>query len=124
MANTRLTVVVRRDLMMPEGLLAAQVCHIADAFLRSLVITNGPANPNEKAWCAEPYLSILAVECYEDLMEILEHAKREDLPIFEWHDLVPSPTIEGKSIKAFVGISIGPCDFDKIKVVTGALEPY
>lgn len=137
MANTRLTVVVRKDLQMPAGLLAAQVCHMADAFMRAKILdayeiqesdprpqglTNF-TNP-QIAWMSDPYISILAVNTYEDLCEISEHAKRENLPTFEWKDLVPSPTIEGKAIKAFVGIAIGPADFDAIKIVTGGLPLY
>jgi len=137
MSNTRLTVVVRKDLQMPVGLLAAQVAHMADAFMRSRILDayeilesdNRPegvvnfTNP-EVDWCREPYISVLAVNSYEDLCEILEHVNRENLPVFRWDDLVPSPTFEGKAIKAFIGLSIGPADFDKIKIVTSGLELY
>jgi peptidyl-tRNA hydrolase len=132
MANTRLTVVVRKDLQMPEGLLAAQVAHMSDNFLRSgvhRVLFDGIRpedvfSVTQSEWCKEPYLSVLAVNSYEDLCEIEEHCKREQLPAHSWHDLVPSPTIPDKSIRAFVGIAIGPADFDDIKIVTGSLELY
>ena len=143
MANIRLTVVVRKDLQLVPGLLAAQVSHMADAFMRAkilnaLSLTEG-GNPNmltlldmsfpdfdkgELEWMKEPYLSVLGVNCYEDLVEIYEHVQRENLPCHKWDDTIPSPTFEGKDIKAFVGISIGPADFDKIKIVTGGLELY
>ena len=148
MANTRLTVVVRKDLQMPPGLLAAQVCHMADAFMRTkinqrfMVVSekgmpetplNSPPDtktcsdlfqPEELSWMQQPYLSVLAVNCYEDLLVIKEHAVREALPIQCWNDIVPSPTLSDNSIKAFVGVAIGPADFDKIKIVTGSLEAY
>ena len=131
MANIRHVVVVRKDLQMPPGLLAAQVAHICDGFMRKLLTVKPQQDgvmsiiptQNELDWCCSPYLSVLAVNCFEDLCEILEDANREKLPVYEWRDLIPSPTIEGKSIRAFVGLSIGPCDFDMIKIVTGALEP-
>ena len=134
MANTRLTVVVRKDLQMPEGLLAAQVCHMADAFMRDKIekaVRKSPKSQvssiftkEEAEWMSDPYISILAVNTYEDLCEITKHAEREGLPLFEWNDLVPSPTIENEAIKAFVGVAIGPADFDAIKIVTGALKSY
>jgi peptidyl-tRNA hydrolase len=125
MANTRLTVVIRKDLQMPHGLLAAQVCHMADAFMRKLIVGDvKPATQQEVEWCQEPYLSVLAVHSYEDLCEIKSHVEREKLPLNEWHDLIPSPTFPDKSIRAFVGLAIGPADFDDIKIVTGGLELY
>ena len=129
MANIRHVVVVRKDLQMPPGLLAAQVCHICDGFMRNHLlketgIADNPPTRQELDWCQDPYLSVLAVNSYEDLCEIEEHARRQNLPLFVWHDVVPSPTIENKNIDAYVGLSIGPADFDKIKMVTGALEAY
>jgi len=136
MANTRLTVVVRKDLQMPEGLLAAQVAHMADSFMRNAIINRVVSlrkdnqsipdifKPYELEWMKEPYLSILGVNSYEDLCEINEHAKREKLPVFEWKDLIPSPTMPDYVIRAFVGIAIGPADFDAIKIVTGKLPLY
>ncbi|TRZ80175.1 hypothetical protein D4R86_04780 [bacterium] len=130
MANTRLTVVVRKDLNMPVGLLAAQVAHMADAFMRNAILEEVqnegriPFSSEEIEWMTTPYLSVLAVNCYEDLVELTEHAERENLPINKWVDTIPSPTFPDKAIKAFVGVSIGPADFDAIKIVTNGLEIY
>ena len=129
MSNIRLTVVVRKDLNMPAGLLAAQVAHMSDAFMRTLIIENERETvlvptSQEAEWCRDPYLSVLAVDCYEDLLEIVDHIKRESLPYSKWHDTIPSPTFEGKAINAFVGIAIGPADFDAIKIVTNGLQLY
>jgi len=132
MANIRHIVVIRKDLRMPEGLLAAQVTHICDAFMRKNIpkISLSMQDPktiftlDEIAWVGEPYLSVLAVNSYEDLVEVKEHASREELPLHCWNDLIPSPTFPEKSIRAFVGLSIGPADFDAIKIVTGALPLY
>jgi len=137
MSNTRLTVVVRKDLNMPVGLLAAQVAHMADAFMRNTIldayeIPEGDNRPEgvvtftnpQIDWVRDPYLSVLAVNCYEDLLEVCDHTNRENLPWLRWDDTIPSPTFPDKAIKAFVGISIGPADFDKIKIVTNGLELY
>jgi peptidyl-tRNA hydrolase len=133
MANIRLTVVIRRDLLLEPGLLAAQVSHIADMFMRRKIQiaasrTHLGFTNVEMQWISEPYISILGVNCYEDLNEIIKHCKRQKLTHHVWVDTIPSPT--GKTtnrpsfIKALVGISIGPEDFDKIKIVTGHLLPY
>jgi len=148
MSNTRLTVVVRKDLQLSEGLLAAQVAHMSDSFMRKrinhrfdsvsengMVETplNSPEdvkscsdlfNKDELSWMQTPYLSVLSINCYEDLVELTEHAEREQLPVNKWTDTIPSPTFEGKAMRAFVGIAIGPADFDKIKIVTGSLSLY
>ena len=128
MSNIRHVVVVRKDLNMPVGLVAAQVAHISDQFMRSRLIVKEGDTPiftkTEMEWISAPYLSVLAVNCAEDLQDILIHARSEDLPIYEWHDTIPSPTFPDKAIKVRIGISIGPDDFDKIKVVTGALSLY
>ena len=143
MSNTRLTVVVRKDLQMPVGLLAAQVAHMSDAFMRERInkrvvgkddntgvvievphIITELFNNDELEWMHTPYLSVLAVNCYEDLIGLYEHVKREKLPCHKWEDTIPSPTFEGDAIKAFVGLSIGPADFDAIKMVTNGLERY
>lgn len=128
MANIRHTVVVRKDLMLSSGLLAAQVAHISDQFMRIKLLSKvekyAQFTPEELAWFEQPYLSVLAVNCAEDLMTIKTKAYEQELPCFVWEDVIPSPTFENTSIKAVVGVSIGPADFDKIKMVTGALKLY
>ena len=131
MGNIRQTVVVRKDLQLVPGLLAAQVAHISDGFMRRQFTsckegdTNNPHfSNNELEWMNAPYLSVLAVNCAEDLNAVLEHAISCDLQVIEWTDTIPSPTFPDRAIKVRVGISIGPDDFDKIKIVTGSLPLY
>ena len=134
MGNIRHTVVVRKDLQLVPGLLAAQVAHISDGFMRAkfTILKDGskegysmsPINCNELEWIKAPYLSVLAVNCAEDLNAVLEHAISCGLQVIEWCDTIPSPTFPDRAIKVRVGISIGPDDFDKIKIVTGALPLY
>ena len=132
MSNTRLTVVVRKDLDMPAGLLAAQVAHMSDACMREAIVNRKEDiasvyelfTEEEREWMGLPYLSVLAVNCYEDLNEIYEHVQREKLPYNRWTDTIPSPTFPEKAINAFVGLSIGPADFDAIKMVTNGLELF
>jgi len=131
MSNIRHVVIVRKDLQMPVGLLAAQVAHINDNFMRTKIVSTdyhdsivSRFNATELDWMENPYLSVLAVNCFEDLQNIIEAAKKEGLNIYEWTDLVTSPTFPDRTIKTLIGISIGPDDFDKIKKVTGSLPLY
>ena len=126
MANIRHVAIVRKDLQMSPGLLAAQVAHISDNFMISLLIRkqSKAITEDQIAWFKDPYLSVLAVNCVEDLDTIASHAQKENLPTLTWKDTIPSPTFPNKWIIAFVGISIGPADFDRIKIVTGSLQLY
>ena len=132
MSNTRLTVVVRKDLLLSPGLLAAQVSHAANEFIKDLVCNKAtdPVTFNElqHEWLLKPYISVVAVQTAEEL-DIIENNARGaagalNLPTFEWVDVIPSPTFEGKTIRAKVAIAIGPADFDDIKLVTGMLPLY
>ena len=127
MSNIRLVIVVRKDLQMPAGLLAAQVLHAGDQFMRLKINNTHPDtkfSDMEKEWCKSPYVSVLAVQTLEELDMIQDKAQEERLPMYSWVDLVPSPTFKDQSFKARVAIAIGPEDFDKIKLVTGQLPLY
>jgi len=127
MSNTRLVVVLRKDLQMVEGLAIAQGVHTAMEFIRHKFTddqVNREFSTVEKEWIKDPYVSILAVNCKEDLEDILVQAEEKGLPYTEWVDTIPSPTFPEKSIKVSTGIAIGPADFDKIKIVTGVLSLY
>jgi peptidyl-tRNA hydrolase len=133
MSNIRHVVVVRKDLLLSPGLLAAQVAHISDQFMRNKVLDTFNSTlcntfpkflSHELDWMASPYLSVLAVNCAEDLNAVMEHAVSCNLQVTEWNDTIPSPTFPDRAIKVRVGISIGPDDFDKIKIVTGSLPLY
>ena len=138
MANTRHTVVVRKDLNLSPGLLAAQVAHISDAFMRKKIsLQNCPDpmvskdiaamnkwNENELDWFHAPYISVLAVNTREELEHISNQAKEANVPVHEWHDIIPSEVLNGHSLNHFIGISIGPDDFDKIKLITGTLPLF
>jgi len=127
MSNIRHTVVVRKDLNLPVGLLAAQTTHIAMEFIRDKIdaqLKVSEFSGMEKEWIKDPYVSVLGVNCSEDLDSIIDHAEAKNLPCHIWEDTIPSPTFPDRDIKICVGCSIGPADFDKIKVVTGAFNLY
>ena len=134
MSNTRHTVVIRRDLNLVPGLLAAQVAHISDAWMRERLLdervwtTNNASNTKlitdlEREWLSQPYLSVLAVNNGEELEIIRREAVDAGLKVFVWEDVIPSEVLQ-RAIHVRVGISIGPDDFDRIKMVTGNLPLY
>lgn len=120
MSNIRHTVIVRRDLNLVTGLLAAQVAHISDQFTREKILSGKSFSPVEKQWLAEPYLSVLAVNNVDELNIIKEEAQAAGLKVHVWDDVVPSEILK-RPIRTVIGISIGPDDFDRIKMITGNL---
>jgi peptidyl-tRNA hydrolase len=139
-----MAVVVRRDLNLPPGLLAAQVLHIGMCFVQKRVTldliphaleTLSKKNPyagwnavaippKEIEWIHEPYVAVLAVDTPEELQLLITDAQRKVLPIYEWYDVIPSTALSGQFIKCLVGIAIGPADADHLKKVTGTLPLY
>ena len=144
MSNTRMVCVVRRDLQMTPGLLAAQVTHIAMGFIKQkaeldFVHHAGELKefkktypkhgammflPVEADWIKEPYIAVLAVNTPEELAVILRMAQDEKLPVHEWRDVIPSIVLEGRVLDCLVGIALGPCDSDSLRKVTGTLPLY
>jgi peptidyl-tRNA hydrolase len=123
MANIWQVVVVRRDLNMTPGLMAAQVAHINDGWMReALASENGYEYSVEQAeWAQEPYLNVLAVDNKEELLMVIEKAKNANLPVYEWKDVIPSENLKCNMEDVLVGCSVGPADFDKLRLVTGTL---
>lgn len=123
MANMRQVVVVRRDLNMTPGLMAAQVAHISDQWMREAIASDDgyEYTVDQLEWAKDPYLSVLAVDNPEELDFVAEAAKRANLDVNFWYDLIPSPNLKTSIPDVMVGISIGPADFDEIKAITGNL---
>lgn len=125
MANIRQVVVIRRDLNMTPGLIAAQVAHIGDAWMRKRILFDTQQNcdwlDHEIEWMRDPYISVLAVDNPEELDIVCEEAEDAGLKVNVWSDLIPSVNLKRNMTNTTVGCSIGPDDFDKIKAITGNL---
>ena len=127
MANIRHVVVIRKDLNMPEGLIAAQTAHASDMFMRKRITEAFELGEPpqftivELEWMQDPYISVLAVDNYDELCHIETTAKDAGLPVYEWRDLLPSKILKCNITNVKVAISIGPDDFDAIKAITGNL---
>lgn len=124
MSNIRLVVVVRKDLQLSPGLLAAQVSHIADQFMREKLVAGSiKYEVVEREWAKAPYISVLAVNTLDELVIVQKSAESQNLAVRAWEDVVPSEILQ-RPIRCLVGISIGPDDFDAIKLITGTLPLY
>lgn len=133
MSNIKMDIVVRRDLNMSPGLLAAQVLHIGMEFIRKKMIIKDikpetvrdiSFTEDESEWIPTPYVCVLAVDTPEELQIIMERAKAEGLLVCEWRDVIPSKVLDGQVIECLVGISIGPDDSDALRKVTGKLPLF
>jgi peptidyl-tRNA hydrolase len=120
-----MAVVIRKDFEMPPGLLAAQALHTGMEFIRLKIARGDFCFDNvEKEWIVEPYVSVLAVGTFEELVHVQEEAQRAKLPTCAWNDTIVAPVIKGFAPKCLVGIAIGPADADAIKQVCGMLPLY
>jgi peptidyl-tRNA hydrolase len=110
---------------MPAGLLAAQTFHVGSEFLLRRIVDAGSFSEEELSWMPTPYVAVVKVQTYEELVEIHDNAIRQvgDQHVTKWVDDLVHP-VTGSLLKTFVGISIGPCDSDKIRAVTGDLPRY
>jgi peptidyl-tRNA hydrolase len=124
MANVWLHCVVRKDLKLPEGLLAAQVAHISDQWMRERLLNGKEFSLSEKDWMKEPYINILAVNTLEELKEVYSDAVKSGLITAIWKDILPSEALKKNIPDIFVGFSVGPADYDKLRAVTGNLPRY
>ncbi|MFH1649664.1 MAG: peptidyl-tRNA hydrolase Pth2 [Candidatus Woesearchaeota archaeon] len=106
-------IVVRADLKLPKGKMAAQVAHAAVAALER-------ASPSDaKNWIDEGMAKIvLKVESLEELKSLQAKARAAKLP----NALI---TDAGKTVVApgtVTCLGIGPADENKIDAVTGSLK--
>ena len=139
--NINQTIIIRTDIFnLPEdtGLLCAQVGHIhfqisreiiqegLDQDGKAVVILNekGEQGSDYEEWLKDPYLLVKKVPSREALTHFHDEAISAKLPVCEWCDTVNirlSSTIKKAFFDTPVGISIGPADADKIRVVVGDL---
>ena len=143
MSNIGQTIIIRTDLFsLPDdvGLLSAQVAHIHMECVRKMIINNMVREENFipikltkehgvdvlsfMDWVRDPYLFVKQVPNKESLKHFSKLVHEAGLPLDEWYDTVYirlSKTMKQAFPNVLVGISIGPCDADKIRTVVGDL---
>lgn len=131
MANLIQRILVRNDLEMPVGLLAAQVAHLhALPFIQTYRVLPSPGtefNDNIeiiKQWMSTPYLFVHGVPNKEVLVHFIDVCTDNDVKYHAWRDTIYidiSPTQKKAFDDVLIGISIGPADSDAIKTIVGDL---
>jgi peptidyl-tRNA hydrolase len=122
--NVRQSVVVRKDLNMSAGLLAAQVAHISAKFVFDTILKNEPKwSIAAQQWFGSPTISVLAVDNPEELEYLIKQAKEKKVEVNVWKDTIKS-SILNDYLYVVVGASFGPDDEELIKQITGTLPIY
>lgn len=146
MANIRQSILVRTDLNLPNGLLAAQISHIHFELFRKRLKANncslqlfdtnsdgGDAggtidedylDKNDLInWIASPYLFIHQVPHGEALEYFKYKALEAKLPVIQWQDVIYQNLSDDLRVPFHmpIGLAIGPADSDRIKMVIGTL---
>lgn len=135
MSMIRQVVLVREDLNLPRGLVAAQVAHIhANVFYRNLYERHKDEdllfNVRQEIrkdmceWLQSPYIFVHGVANVEVLNHLINRANEHDIPVEIWKDTiylkVGDETVPFENI--IVGAALGPCESDQIKMVIGTLD--
>lgn len=130
MANVKQVIVVRKDLNMPAGKLAAQVSHASTgAFLRHFNNLGGTLTPKDKEsysnnvhpWLTHEFTKIcLKVNSEAELLEVHKKCLEMNIPSSlikdAGHTVFDKPTL--------TCLGIGPFQSDDIDKITGHLKLY
>lgn len=126
MSDVKQVIVVRRDLSMRKGKIAAQVAHAAMKFL----IDNNEAergdevvvklSPSEATWLSGSFTKIVAgIDSEEALNDLVLQA---ELLGIEVHTIIDSGRTEFNGIPTLTCAAFGPCEADILDKVTGNLK--
>ena len=111
-------VVVRSDLQMSPGKVAAQVAHASMAN----IITNGELSADANEWLQHPTLIVCRVNTFEELSHVLSKAEVACLKASMWKDSVETET--AGIIETNTCLAIGPAREELLDTVTGKLPLY
>jgi peptidyl-tRNA hydrolase, PTH2 family len=115
-------IVVRKDLNMRKGKMAAQAAHAAMAFLRHKILEGSVViglNPVEYAWL-EGNQAKIVVGCNSEaeLTELIESGKMAGLMV---HPIIDSGKTEFAGVPTLTCAAFGPDESEKLDKVTGQL---
>lgn len=121
MEETKMVIVVRKDLNMRKGKLAAQAAHAAqEAILdRSGSTPCLKQRPAIMAWLASDYRKIVvSVNSEDELLELYGRAIECDL---NHHLVTDLGKTEFNGVRTYTALAIGPADPTRIDAITGNL---
>lgn len=111
--------VVRKDLNMRKGKIAAQAAH---ASMAAVVGRDGIVfdHPNIKEWLAGIFTKIcVGTDSEQELIDIYERAKVANLPCSLIQD---SGLTEFKNVPTYTAVAVGPAKVDVVDQITGHLR--
>lgn len=132
MANLRHSILVRTDLNLPVGLLAAQIAHLHFETIRKRINTEDKTisfsskkhEEDVMEWIKDPYLFVHRVPNIEALNYFYKAAADTNMLTTEWRDTIYlelSPTQKRAFEEVLIGVAFGPTDSDRIRSIIGDL---
>lgn len=126
MQDVKMVIVVRKDLNMRKGKLAAQVAHASMQFL----LSNNESqrndemhvklSPDEAQWMSEGFTKVVcSVDSEEELRDLIMHAQLNGL---ECNSITDAGRTEFKGVPTLTCAAFGPSKADAVNEVTGKLK--
>ena len=120
-----MVIVVRRDLNMRKGKIAAQVAHAAMKFLvdgydpHSSTMTTS-LTPPQVAWLTGAFAKVVVyVESEQELLDLIEKGKRAAIDV---RTITDAGRTEFHGVPTLTCAAFGPADVSKLDHVTGHLK--
>lgn len=111
MTQIKQVLVVRKDLNMRKGKIAAQCCHASMSFLTRRLPTKEPITEVQQKWLDDIFTKIcVSVDSEEELMEIYEKAIQNNVEV---HLVTDSGKTEFNGVPTKTCLALGP-DYDNI----------
>lgn len=120
--NLKMMLVIRNDLNMRKGKLAAQAAHAAqEAILdRSAETPRLKSDPLILAWLASDYRKVtVRVDSEQELLALVERAKELGINVHLVEDLGHT---EFHGVKTYTAVALGPAESDALDALTGELK--
>ena len=124
--DVKQVIVVRKDLNMRKGKIAAQVAHAAMKFL----VDNNEAergdevivklSPTEAMWLTGSFTKVVVSVDSEDALNDL--IMRAELMDVEVHPIIDSGKTEFNGVPTLTCAAFGPCDAKELDIITGNLK--
>jgi PTH2 family peptidyl-tRNA hydrolase len=113
-------IVVRHDLHMRAGKIAAQACHASISFITTRLRNNSPLTSEQKAWIDGSFAKVcLRVESEKELMDIKAMADQFQV---ECHLITDAGKTEFHGVPTRTCLALGPDKAEKIDKITGHLK--
>ncbi|KAF6020732.1 PTRH2 [Bugula neritina] len=112
----KMVVVIRNDLKMGKGKIAAQSCHAACGSVKRLTRKN-PEVLKKWEWCGQPKI-VTKVENEETLVQLAKHAHELGLPSQIIRDAGRTQIAPG----SLTALAVGPGPINLVNEVTGSLK--